>query len=205
MAKTRLLQFNRQLKLIITPQLVDHGFKPYSQRNFRRQIKHDGTSTTQVIHFQVGQKGGVIGRFTVNLGVYNPDLRPQSVPREDEQPDITDCMSDLTQRLGFFHQPSTTLLMRLFRRPPLEPYDYWWEQSLDKSKMAITMQAVTEYLMQHGIPWLDSRTNKIAFEWANNELARRKEWIKQCKEWNERSSKSDEIPHYEPFPFPCET
>lgn len=195
MAGSRLRQFDRQLKRIAMPLLVDHGFSPFPERVFRRSIEHEGTSTIQVIDFQIGMKGNFVGRFTVNLGVYNEDLMPDERRLGRENPIVPNCMSDLTQRLGFFHIAEQSLIARFLRRPKPLADDYWWPQSEDENEMTQTMQSVTNCLLENGLNWLDSRTSKEAFAWAIHELDRRKAWKQQLTQPNA-------IPTFEASPFP---
>ena len=195
MAASRLRQFDRQLKRLASPSLVEHGFTSFPQRVFRRSIEHEGTCTTQIIDFQIGIKGSFIGRFTVNLGVYNEDLMPEECRSGLENPIVPNCMSDLTQRLGFFHIVEQSQIARLLRRPKPSTYDHWWAQSEDEAEMAQTMRAVINCLLENGLYWLDSRTSKEAFVWAKNELKRRKAWKQQLTEPNA-------TPTFEASPFP---
>lgn len=191
-------QFDRQLELIATPSLVQQGFAIFPQRVFRRNIEHESTLTTQVIDFQIGLKRPFIGRFTVNLGVYNKDSMPAEYRSEHRVPIVPDCMADLTQRLGFFHITEQSFIAKLFRYPKSPPHDHWWEQCEDETKMAQTMRSVMDYLSEDGLDWLESRTTKKAFEWAREELERRKAWKRQLTEPNS-------IRTYEPMPFPGNT
>ena len=195
MAESRLRQFDRQLERIATPRLVGFGFAPSPKRMFRRSIEHEGTSTTQIVDFQVGIKRAFFGRFTVNLGVYNEDLMPSHHRLGREDPAVSHCMSDLTQRLGFFHVVEQSGLARLLRLPSRAPHDYWWAQSQDESEMQQTMQLVTQCLVEHGLRWLDSRTTREAFSWACDELERRNAWKQQLTELKEP-------PTFEASPFP---
>ena len=195
MAGSRLRQFDRQLKRLVSPSLVEHGFTSFPQRVFRRSIEHEGTSTTQIAEFQIGIKGRFIGRFTVNLGVYNEDLMPEERRLGLENPLVPNCMSDLTQRLGFSYIAEQSVIARLLRRPKPSPYDHWWAHSEDETEMAQTMQLVTSCLLENGLRWLDSRTSRKAFAWAKDELERRKAWKQQLAEPNA-------IPTFEASPFP---
>lgn len=112
-----------------------------------------------------------------------------------ENPLVANCMSDLTQRLGFFHIAEQSLVAGLLRRPKPSPYDYWWPQSEDETEMAQTMQSVTNCLLENGLPWLDSRTTREAFAWARHELERRNAWKQQL-------SLPNAIPTFEASPFP---
>lgn len=194
MAAPRLRQFDRQLKRIALPRLVDQGFTSFPERVFSRSIEHEGTSTTQLVDFQIGIKGSFIGRFTVNLGVFNNEIVPVKHRLEHEYPVVSDCWYDLRQRLGFFHVPEQSGIAKLLRRPKPSAHDYWWSQSEEEEQMTQAMLAVTSCLLENGIQWLDSRTSKEAFAWAKNELKRRKEWKQQLTQPNA-------IPTFEASPF----
>lgn len=194
MAGSRLRQFDQQLIRIAAPCIAEHGFSSFPQRVFRRNVEHEGTSTTQLIDFQIGIKGRFVGRFTVNLGVYNADLMPGELRLGHETPLVANCMSDLTQRLGFFVIAKQSLIAKLLRRPNPAPYDHWWAQSEDETDMAQTMQSVTNCLLEKGLPWLESRTTREAFAWARHELERRKAWKQQL-------TLPNAIPSFEASPF----
>jgi hypothetical protein len=175
MPSDALREFDRQLRADVVPALAAHGFTLGEWRIFRRVVEHEQTRSTQIIEFQVGRKGWSIGRFTVNLAVFNPDHLPPSWPIPDGEPQSPGCLSDLVQRLGFFRQPDRGLVDRVLGRHP-QPRDHWWRQSDDPRLMRTEFAEVTSILLTDGLGWLGARTSLTAFRWALRQLERRKEW-----------------------------
>ena len=176
--QARIRQFDRQLKRLIAEELlIPKGFISKPHRYFLRTVQHQGTSTVQVVEFQIGDER-LAGLFTVNLGVYNKDLsRPFAPIAKEEQiysPTAYYCYDDLTKRLGYFVIPKQSLIKRILKRPPEAPSDYWWEQSADETKMVRTMQQVKELIAGPGMSWLEKYTCREAFEWAASRLEYRK-------------------------------
>ncbi len=159
----------------MVPALAAHGFTLGEGRIFRRVVAHEQTRSTQIIEFQVGRQGWSIGRFTVNLAVFNPDHLPPSWPIPDGAPQSPDCLSDLVQRLGFFRQLNRGLVDRVLGRRR-EPRDHWWHQSDDPRVMGKELAEVMTILMTDGLGWLRTRTSLTSFRWALTQLERRKEW-----------------------------
>jgi hypothetical protein len=173
MPSAALQEFDRQLGVV--PALSAHGFTLGEWRIFRRVVEHEQTRSTQIVEFQVGREGWSIGRFTVNLAVFNPDHLPPSWPIPDGEPQPPGCLSDLVQRLGFFRPPDRGLVDRLFGRRP-EPRDHWWHQSDDPRVMRTELAEAMSILLTDGLGWLSARTSLAAFRWALRQLERRKEW-----------------------------
>ncbi len=175
MPSEALREFDRQFRADVVPALAAHGFTLGEWRIFRRVVEHEQTRSTQIIEFQVGHKGWSIGRFTVNLAVFNPNHLPPSWPTPDGEPQSPECLSDLVQRLGFFRPPARGIVNRMLGRCP-EPRDHWWCQSEAPRVMRKELAEVTSILLSDGLRWLDARTSLTAFRWALRQLERRKEW-----------------------------
>jgi hypothetical protein len=175
MAKTKLLQFNKQLLLVASPALQAVGFKPSKHRYFYRSLEHEKTTSIQIIQFQIGIKH-LIGKFTVNLGVFNPELAEFAFYKPTlnvYNPDICHCMFELHQRLGFLYTPPKSLIQTIFHSRSKNPQDHWWDQHETEGEMVKTMNTVIDLVMEKGLPWLDSHTSKKAFDWAIHERQKR--------------------------------
>lgn len=164
-----------QFRADVVPALAAHGFTLREWRIFRRVVDHEQTRSTQIVEFQVGHRGLSIGRFTVNLAVFNPDHLPPSRPIPDGQPQSAECLSDLVQRLGFFRPPDRGVVDRILGRRP-QAHDHWWRQSEDPRVMRKEFAEVLSILLTDGLGWLGERTSRTAFRWALGQLERRKEW-----------------------------
>ena len=175
MPSAALREFDRQFRAEAVPALAAHGFTLGDCRAFRRVVEHEQTRSTQIIEFQVGHEGWSIGRFTVNLAVFNPAHLPPSWPMPDGEPQSPDCLSDLVQRLGFFRRPARGVVDRILGRRP-QPRDHWWRQSEDPRVMRAELAEVTRLLLTHGLAWLSTRTSLAAFRWALRQLERRMQW-----------------------------
>lgn len=175
MPSVALREFDQQFRADIVPALAAHGFTVGDGRIFRRVVEHEQTRSTQIIEFQVGHKGWSIGRFTVNLAVFNRDHLPPSWPIPDGEPQSPECLSDLVQRLGFFRHPDRSIVDRILGRRP-RPRDHWWRQSEDPTVIRNEFADVMGLLLTDGVGWLGVRTSLTAFSWALRQLQRRKEW-----------------------------
>jgi hypothetical protein len=175
MPSAALQEFDRQFRAEVVPALFAVGFTLGEWRIFRRVVEHERTQSTQIIEFQVGRTGWSIGRFTVNLGVFNPDHLPPSWPIPDGEPQSPGCLTDLVRRLGFLRPPDRGLVDRILGRRP-EPRDYWWHQSDDPRVMRAELAEATSILVSDGLGWLSARTSLAAFRWALRQLERRREW-----------------------------
>lgn len=172
MPKTSLQQIDKQLKLIIKPELLNAGFTDDGRRTFRRTISHEGTNSVQIINFQVGIKSRT-GYFTANLAVYNAELRNDPSIESGEPPQCFHCLPDLVTRLGFFKEPKNSLFSRIFQQSETSR-DYWWRQSENETRMKKTVEEVKAILFYKGIPWLESMTNSEKFHWALKEREKRR-------------------------------
>ncbi|HEY7118518.1 MAG TPA: hypothetical protein VH475_18150 [Tepidisphaeraceae bacterium] len=175
MPSAALREFDRQFGADVVPALAAEGFTLGEWQIFRRVVEHERTRSTQIIEFQIGQKGWSIGRFTVNLAVFNRDHFPPSWRVPDGEPQSPECLSDLVQRLGFFRPPDRGVVDRLLGRCP-QPHDHWWRQSEDPRVMRKEFAEVMSILRTDGLGWLGARTSLTAFRWALRQLDRRKEW-----------------------------
>jgi hypothetical protein len=175
MLSATLRVFDRQFQEVVAPTLAARAFNLDDEQVFRRVVEHDATRSTQIIEFQVGQEGWSIGRFTVNLAVFNRDYLPPSWPIPDGEPQPPECLSDLVQRLGFFRTPRRGMIDRILGRRE-RPRDYWWRQYNDPRVMRKEFAEVMNILLNVGLHWLDTRTSVTAFRWALRQLERRKEW-----------------------------
>ena len=120
--------FERSLKQIVRPALVDCGFTPHKTREF--VLDSHGR-----IEFQLGVRF-MAGKFTVNVIVGSESHRIGQL-RETRWTRLIDRT--------FGMKP--TLLKGL-----LMPKDKWWSLSEDQVKMDRTMKEVLDRLMQDAVP-----------------------------------------------------
>src|SRR5258708_37619222 len=99
MPTAALREFDRVFQADVVPALAAHGFTLGKWRIFRCEVEHEQTRSTQIIEFQVGRSGWSIGRYAVNIAVFNADHLPPSWPIPDREPQSPDCLLDLVQRL----------------------------------------------------------------------------------------------------------
>jgi hypothetical protein len=110
------------------PLLKRAGFRK-RRHSFNRETE---PGIVQVVNFQLGRN--LYRRFTINLGVYVPEMVLDEHERRDGWVNEYDCQ--LRQRIG-----------RLLDQPT----DVWW--SLDDPAEAAS--AVAHALESSGLPWLD--------------------------------------------------
>ena len=126
----------------IAPTLAGLGFD-FDKPNiaFRRSINREQRRFIQIIEFQIGTKA-LTGRFTVNLGVYCPalcDMQPVS-----STPWVSECLSDMTPRLGRLFDPPQSPTARLLRFSERPPTDYWWKRDDDVKRIRATLLDVRD-------------------------------------------------------------
>lgn len=120
--------FERSLKQIVKPALVECGFTPQKTREF--VLNGHGR-----IEFQLGVRF-MAGKFTVNVIVGNESHR----------------IGQLRET------PWTRLLHRIFGLKPtllkdlLMPKDKWWPLTEDQGRMDRTMKEVLDRLMRDAVP-----------------------------------------------------
>lgn len=163
-----LREFDRQVARVYAPVLVAHDFGA-DGRVFRSpRVGPEHAGVVLVVDLQVGVRA-LAGRFTVNLGVFDPVLWPSGTPAPREH----DCHPDLRQRLGLLLPPARRgLLGRLLGRAG--PRDVWWPQSEDAAAMARTLEEVAALTVAHGLPWLEAHATPAARAEAARALAERK-------------------------------
>jgi hypothetical protein len=127
--------FERSLKQIVKPALVECGFTPQKTREF----VFNGHGR---IEFQLGVRF-MAGKFTVNVIVGNELHR----------------IGQLSET------PWTRLLHRIFGLKPtllkhlLMPKDKWWPLTEDQGKMDRTMKEVLDRLMRDAVPRIQRHTS----------------------------------------------
>ena len=169
MPSAALREFDRQVARVFAPVLVAHDFGA-DGRVFRSPRVGPGQEgLVLVVDLQVGVRA-LAGRFTVNLGVFDPALWPSAslAPREH------DCHPELRQRLGLLLPPARRgLLGRLLGRA-VGPRDVWWPQAEDAGRMARTLAEVAALTVAHGLPWLEAHATPAARAQAARALAERR-------------------------------
>lgn len=127
--------FERSLKQIVKPALVECGFTPQKTREF--VLNGHGR-----VEFQLGVRF-MAGKFTVNVIVGNESHR----------------IGQLRET------PWTRLLHRIFGLKPtllkdlLMPKDKWWPLTEDQGRMDRTMKEVLDRLMRDAVPRIQGHTS----------------------------------------------
>lgn len=194
MASARLQSFDRQFRDIAVPHLATFGFTHGEDRTFRRAVEHEGMRSTQIVEFQVGREGWSIGRFTINLAVFNREFQASPSPTDDARVRSRECLSDLVQRLGLLRTANPTLIDRFFLRRPVVA-DHWWRQLEDMRAMEREMDDVMRLLLTARLSWFNGRTSRVALEWALRQYRRRAGFMVDQRP-------NGIYPQFEPEPFP---
>jgi uncharacterized protein DUF4304 len=141
--------FSKSLRTLVVPALTGAGFAFDGSRTFRRFPA--ATPCAQIVNFQLGERF-LEGKFTVNLGLYDPD--EAAVRLEPAKAFEHHCAARHRQRLGFLLPRRPGALARvpivglLFR-----PRDAWWPAG-DPTAIETARDAILAY----GLPWLESQT-----------------------------------------------
>lgn len=165
----RLIQFDRQLRQVIGPALEAAGFFGEPLRCWRREVRHEGTQSQQIVEFEVGTLA-LEGLFTANLGIFNIDHLPSHWPAVAGPPHPRHCLPGLSVRLDrLAPRAGPNWLARMLRRKA-EPGDTWWHQVESAYGMQRCLQGVLRELDVYGLTWLDSHTSVAAFKAARDRL-----------------------------------
>ena len=123
----------------VVPLLKSAGFR--KRRNAFNRITEPGL--VQVVSFQMGEfmPGSLYGRFTINLGVYVPEMVLDEHAKRGDWVKESSCQ--LRQRIGLLLTP---------------PEDVWWP--LDDPTEAAG--AARDALANAGLPWLDRLASRQA-------------------------------------------
>lgn len=142
--------FDRAVRQLVAPVLVDLGFRGDRGRTFRR-VSGDGTAA-EIIDFQRGQRS-LAGRFTVNLGVFFAGDAPAITVGHARE---YHCAPARRARLGLLAPPAYP---RLAAVPILgvffQPKDTWWRFGPDYDQTGKRVSVALRLLMAEGIPWLE--------------------------------------------------
>ena len=100
-----------------------------------------GSRQNQAIREELGMAGSLYGKFTVNLGVYVPEMR-----------------TDFPAGRAWCREYHCEVRQRLGRLVPPDHADVWW--SLDDVDAATA--DVEHCLREYGLPWLDALPTRAA-------------------------------------------
>jgi hypothetical protein len=170
----RIRQFDAAIKKWIVPPLAERGFIADSRRRvFRRAADDSEYHFVQIIELQVGRKF-TTGHFTVNLGAFCREVNHREPERANTQPEVVECLWDMTKRLGRLFDPPRGFLARALRLKPKPPFDYWWTLEEDPDRMTRNVVEVRDCLLKRGIPWLTEMVTRDKLLWAKEQLEERK-------------------------------
>lgn len=144
--------FDRVLRDIAVPELIDSGFHFDGSRTFRKINRN--AAVAQIINFQLGQRS-IAGKFTVNFGVFHEgDFSGVGFANACEY----DCLWAKRTRIGQIIPSKLSPLQAipfigwLFGTP-----DRWWKFSEDEQLTRKNIGQVLSYIKCYGIAWLDSK------------------------------------------------
>ena len=144
--------------------------QPLKERGFERQGRSfrraEGGGRIAVLQVQ-GSKWnyGDRGRFTVNLGIWQPMLGQPLLQRPKEY----ECQT--RQRIGF--------LLPEYRQ------DHWWRLDAHTDDAAIA-QALRQAVLEHGLPWFEAQRPSPVTQLAEGWLTRLRRWLQQRMQRGQR-------------------
>lgn len=120
------------------PTLKREGYVK-SARTFRKKLEY----CTQIVNIQGSWTNiGEEGKFTINLGVYFPEVAVlHDMFSKKDKPLESDCLVNI----------------RIGRLMPI-PKDFWWEVSL-KSNLDEIAKEINNTWLRYGKDWLDKHSN----------------------------------------------
>jgi hypothetical protein len=124
-------------------------------------------AAVQIAEFQFGVKMGTFGKFTVNLGVYSPELTypPRGVPAADAH--SSDCMFEMLTRLSHIRPPCPEgALVSYVTGDAEQQSDEWWSYRGSPRKMGRTLEKVIRLLEDRAEPWFQAMTTEERFRQA---------------------------------------
>jgi hypothetical protein len=134
---------------------------------FRRMTHLPTGAIVQIVEFQFGVKMGSFGKFTVNLGVYSPELTypPRGVSTLETH--SSDCMFEMSTRLSHIRPPCPKgALVSHFTGAAERQSDEWWSYRGSARKIKRTFEEVIRLLEDRAEPWFQAMTTEESFRWA---------------------------------------
>ena len=149
--------FDECLIEIVSPKLINIGFKFDKSRTYRRFTNQQ--TVAEIINFQLGQRR-LEGKFTVNLGVLSQqEARLKGVELSKAYP--YSCPSQ--NRIGCVLPPKSELLKDVpYLGMIFGSHDKWWRFSADKEFTQRQLKDVCEKIINSGVPWLEDHSSKHA-------------------------------------------
>jgi len=137
----KLEQFDRQLAVVVTPELRAHGFaRTKPGREYHRPSSR-GADIYHLVSFQVGPAtSSQAGQYTVELGVYYPAFA-RKMGQTVLNPSIRHSHLNMRVRLGFRFAT---------------PEDKWWRQLPEETQQAAQLSTVVEQIVSLGLPWFEA-------------------------------------------------
>jgi hypothetical protein len=165
MSTESLKALDAAIRAVLQPQLAELGFQyEASSRTFRKKVGE----CTQIVNFQVGLRS-LEGRFTVNLGVFHPDVRTDTgTSLMPQKPREFHCLARV--RLAVLRDTPVTRLFRPFISKPdtslkwwlITPSDSWWPFTADEAANSGQLTKLRGLLLTRGTSWLDARSDVAA-------------------------------------------
>jgi hypothetical protein len=141
---------------------------------FRRQAHLRDATVVNVVEFQAGVKTNSFGKFTVDMGVYSPEL---TFPLSGVAPDAarpSDCMAEMNTRLAHLVSPCPrgAFVSMVTGRDLAQP-DEWWSYRGTPEELAVAFGRVWAVMKDRGEAWFVAMTTSERFESAKRIRAER--------------------------------
>jgi hypothetical protein len=160
---------DRAVRAVARPALEAHGFRLDGTRTLRREDLAKGTC--RIVNVQVGTRS-MAGRFTVNLGVYSPELflGPGTAPRLNEA-EPWHCLPGFHERLGRLMVSAWTDRWTRILGPSGDAWwkdilygarDRWWGFSEDEGHTFDQVRRAIDHVRGVGLRWLEGRDDAEA-------------------------------------------
>jgi hypothetical protein len=155
----------------VAPLLQARGFTYEPARigpTFRRTVRLPAGTVVQIVEFQNGVKMGSFGKFTVNLGVYSPELTypPRGVSAAEAR--SSDCMFEMLTRLSHIRPPCPEGAPVSYATAETERQsDEWWSYRGSPRKIKKTLERVSRLLKDRAEPWFQAMSTEERFRQAH--------------------------------------
>jgi len=144
--------FDECLSELVSPRLGKLGFDFDRSRTYRRLLPDQ--AVVQVVNFQLGQRR-LEGKFTVNLGVLSEKLAEE---KGIELKKAYPYHCQFQDRIGCVLPPRSEWLKDVpYLGMIFGSHDKWWRFSADKEFTLRQVGEVCDKVVDHGVPWLESR------------------------------------------------
>jgi hypothetical protein len=165
MAKTRSLRQLVEQHVVAVLQARGFTYEPARIGPTFRRVQHLPAETAvQIVEFQYGVKMRSFGTFTVNLGVYSPELTYPARGVSAAEAHSSDCMFEMLTRLSHIRPPCPKSALVSFVTGDAEQQsDEWWSYRGSPRKIERTFEKVIRLLEERAEPWFQAMTTEESF------------------------------------------